>query len=218
MCVCFVFCLHICVLALNKKTYAVSRVARWSLLLIVFFSIDSPKTGLKLLNGQAYCSYWIRETLITNGGRPSLVSRRKTLTSHLTSSMEEGTKLVCRKTLMHINKGKAHGRKGKAPNRHKNDPLWLLPSWVSLIEDRYQIYHVPRENRLCPLYKLNHVESENRCLFNCTKYSSQRQAFLNKLNEIVPDIKKESPSESIKLLINSNDYQRRLDTVRNAPW
>ena len=32
---------------------AVSRVARWSLLLFAFFSIDGPKTGLKLLNGQA---------------------------------------------------------------------------------------------------------------------------------------------------------------------
>ena len=32
---------------------ALSRVARWSLLLFAFFSIDGPKTGLKLLNGQA---------------------------------------------------------------------------------------------------------------------------------------------------------------------
>ena len=177
-----VFCLHICVLALNNKTYAVSRVARWSLLLFVFFSIDGPKTGIKLLNGQAYCSYWIRETLLTNGERASLVWR-KTLTSHLSSSMEEGTKSVCRKTLMHINEGKAHGRQGKAPNRRK---MTLYD--YSQAEFSWLFYHMPRENRLCPLYKLSHVESENRCLFNCTKYSSQRQEFLNKLNEIVPEI------------------------------
>ena len=29
----------------------------------------------------------------------------------------EGTKLVCRKTLVHINKEKAYGRQGKAPTR-----------------------------------------------------------------------------------------------------
>ena len=28
--------------------------------------------------------------------------------------MEEGTKLICRKTLIQINKGKAYGRQGKA--------------------------------------------------------------------------------------------------------
>ena len=30
-------------------------------------------------------------------------------------SMEEDPKLVCRKTIIHINKGKAYGRQGKAP-------------------------------------------------------------------------------------------------------
>ena len=29
--------------------------------------------------------------------------------------MQEGTKLVCRKTLILTNKGKAYGRQGKAP-------------------------------------------------------------------------------------------------------
>ena len=29
--------------------------------------------------------------------------------------MEEGPKLVCRKTPIHINKGKVYGRQGKAP-------------------------------------------------------------------------------------------------------
>ena len=29
--------------------------------------------------------------------------------------MEEGPKLVCRKTPIHINKGKEYGRQGKAP-------------------------------------------------------------------------------------------------------
>ena len=34
--------------------------------------------------------------------------------------MQEGTKLVCRKTLIHIIKGKAYRRQRKAPKRRKN--------------------------------------------------------------------------------------------------
>ena len=30
---------------------------------------------------------------------------------------------------------------------------------------RYQIDHVPRENRLCPLYKSKQIEDENHFLF-----------------------------------------------------
>ena len=33
------------------------------------------------------------------------------------------------------------------------------------------------------------------------------QTFFNRINEIIPDIKRKSTSESIKLLMNSNDYQ-----------
>ena len=45
----------------------------------------------------------------------------------------EGTKLVCRKTLMHINKGKAYGRQVKASTGLNSDPLALLPSYYKLI-------------------------------------------------------------------------------------
>jgi len=34
----------------------------------------------------------------------------------------------------------------------------------------------------------------------------QKQAFLNQINEIIPDIERKSTSESVKLLMNSNDY------------
>ena len=37
--------------------------------------------------------------------------------------MQQGTKLVCRKTLIHISKGKAYGRQGKAPKGPKNNIL-----------------------------------------------------------------------------------------------
>ena len=58
-----------------------------------------------------------RDTLITYGGRHLLVWGNALI------SIEEGIKLVCRETLMHINKGKAYGRQGKAPTGLISDPI-----------------------------------------------------------------------------------------------
>ena len=58
--------------------------------------------------GQAYGAYCITETLITYRGKRLLVWRNaliKMEERHIIT-MQEGTKLVCRKTLMHINKGR----------------------------------------------------------------------------------------------------------------
>ena len=71
---------------------------------------------------------------------------------------------------------------------------------------RYQTEHMPREIRLCPLCKSNQVENETYFLWQCSKYSLQRQTFLNRINEIITDIERKSTPESIKLLTNSNDY------------
>ena len=71
---------------------------------------------------------------------------------------------------------------------------------------RYQTDHMPRETRLCPLCKSNQVENETHFLLQCSKYSLQRQTFFNRINEIIPDIERKSTSESIKLLMNSNEY------------
>ena len=65
---------------------------------------------------------------------------------------------------------------------------------------------MPREFRLCPLCKSNQVENETHFLLQCSKYSLQRQTFLNGINEIIPDIERKSISESIKFFMNSNDY------------
>jgi len=56
------------------------------------------------------------------------------------------------------------------------------------------------------LCKSNQVEKETHFLLQCSKYSLQRQIFLNQINEIIPDIERKSTPESIKLLMNSNDY------------
>ena len=50
----------------------------------------------------------------------------------------------------------------------------------------YWVDHLPRENRLCPLYESKQVENETRLLFQCQKYSVERQAFLNQVKEIEP--------------------------------
>ena len=71
---------------------------------------------------------------------------------------------------------------------------------------RYQADHMPRESRLCLLCKSNQVENETNFLFQCSKYTLQRQTFLNQINRIIPDIERKSSSERIKLLMNSNDY------------
>ena len=71
---------------------------------------------------------------------------------------------------------------------------------------RYQTDHIPRENRFCPLCKSNQVENETHFLLDCSKYSLQRQTFLNEINEMIPNFERKSTSESIKLLMNSNDY------------
>ena len=71
---------------------------------------------------------------------------------------------------------------------------------------RYQRNHIPRENRLCPLHKSNQVENESHFLFQCSRYSFQRDTFLDKINEIIPDFERKSTSESIKLLMNSDEH------------
>ena len=71
---------------------------------------------------------------------------------------------------------------------------------------RYQTDHISRENGLCPLCKSNQVENETHFLLDCSKYSLQRRIFLNRINEIIPNFERKSTPESIKLLMDSNDY------------
>ena len=76
---------------------------------------------------------------------------------------------------------------------------------------QYQIDHLPRENRLRPLCNSNQVEDEIHCLFQCEKYSVQRQAFINQINRIIPDFDKKSSPESIKLIMNSKEHHASYD-------
>ena len=65
---------------------------------------------------------------------------------------------------------------------------------------------MPRENRLCSLCNSNQVEDEIHFFFQCNKYSVQRQAFINQINQIIPDFDKKSSPESIKLIINLKEH------------
>ena len=64
-------------------------------------------------------------------------------------------------------------------------------------QGRYQIDHLPRENRLCPLCNSNQVEEWIHLFFQSSKCSVQRQAFINEINRIIPDFDKKSSPESI---------------------
>ena len=87
--------------------------------------------------GQAYCAYCITETLITYRGRRVLVWRNaliKMEERHIIS-MQEGTKLVCRKTLMHINKGKVPNNRKMTLyyySRFRRVSLMMTPNAISL--------------------------------------------------------------------------------------
>ena len=65
---------------------------------------------------------------------------------------------------------------------------------------RYQTVHIPRENRLCPLCKSNHVENETFLIIDCSKYSLRRQTFLNRINKIIPDFERKQPQKASNLL------------------
>ena len=77
---------------------------------------------------------------------------------------------------------------------------------IKIEQGRYQIDHLPREHRLCPLFNSNQVEDEIHFFFQCNKYSVKRQAFINQINGIIPDFDKKSSPESIKLIMNSNEH------------
>ena len=85
-------------------------------------------------------------------------------------------------------------------NERRNLVKFKVSNHKLMIElGRYQRDHIPRENRLCPLWKSNRVENESHFFFQCTRYSFQ--TFLNRINEIIPD------AESIKLLMNSDNHR-----------
>ena len=93
-------------------------------------------------------------------------------------------------------------------NERRNLVKFKVSNHKLMIElGRYQRDHIPRENRFCPLCKSNQVENESHFLFQCSRYSFQRQTFLTRINEIIPDFERKSTSESIKLLMNSNDHR-----------
>ena len=73
----------------------------------------------------------------------------------------------------------------------------------------YQRDHIPRETRLCPLCKSNQVENESHFLFHCGRYSSQKETFLNRINELIPDITY-ATNTSYNTTFNTDNYNTLL--------
>ena len=73
---------------------------------------------------------------------------------------------------------------------------------------------IPRENRLCPSCGSNEIEDETHFLFNCPKYSIQRDEFYNKVQFYVYNIKQLPPIEAIKELMNSSNYFVNLQLMK----
>ena len=64
---------------------------------------------------------------------------------------------------------------------------------------------ISRCDGICPVCGLN-IEDEIHFLFNCTKYSSIRDDFFNKIENRIPDYKHIPISTLIIQIMNSTDY------------
>ena len=73
---------------------------------------------------------------------------------------------------------------------------------------------IPRQNRLCPCCRSNEIEDETHFLFNCPKYSIQRDELYNKMQFYVHNIKQLPPIEAIKELVNSSNYFVNLQLMK----
>ena len=76
---------------------------------------------------------------------------------------------------------------------------------TQLTTGKVEVLHLQQLSLL--LCNSNQVEDEIHFLFQCNKYSVQRQAFINQINRIIPDFDKKSSPESIKLIMNSKEHQ-----------
>ena len=64
-------------------------------------------------------------------------------------------------------------------NERRNLVKFKVSNHKLMVElGRYQRDHIPRENRLCPLCKLNKVENESHFLFQCSRYQILEGEFL----------------------------------------
>ena len=65
--------------------------------------------------------------------------------------------------------------------------------------------NTPRCERLCSLCDMNEIEDEIHFLFRCSKYSTIRNAFYNKIVNRIPNVKQLQLSDLIFDLMNCND-------------
>ena len=73
--------------------------------------------------------------------------------------------------------------------------------------------NISRWNRICPVCGLS-VEDEIYFLFDCPKYSSIRDDFVNKIENRIPNYKHIPISTLIIQLMNSSDYYLNKQLVQ----
>ena len=72
---------------------------------------------------------------------------------------------------------------------------------------------ISRCDRICPVCSLD-IEDEIHFLFDCTKYSSIRDGFFNKIAKRIPNYKHIQISTLITQLMNSTDYYLNKQLVQ----
>ena len=166
-------------------------------------------------NNYYYCNFYITTTTTaTTAATTATTSYYKTTTtatttttSTTTTTQANSSKLEFYKVFKDEYSTSDYLQQLRNFNERRNLVKFKLSNHKLMIElGRYQTDHISRENRLCPLCKSNQIENETHFLLDCSKYSSQRRTFLNRINELIPNFERKSTSESIKLLMNCNDY------------
>ena len=109
----------------------------------------------------------------------------------------------------------------------KKDYVKLRISNHSLLVEtkRYSRPKIPRENRICEFCHLNEVEDETYLLFYCPQYTNFRDAFMDKMKEILNAVPEDKDSffENIFCTYNEHalfylmSYINKCFTMRKSP-
>ena len=95
----------------------------------------------------------------------------------------------------------------KLRNRHHRSLLVKLRSNTLPIAIELGRYRsIPREDRLCVYCDTSSVEDDIHILFHCSCYLDLRLSFLNKINNMCPDLLELNPREKLICLLNSENH------------
>ena len=73
---------------------------------------------------------------------------------------------------------------------------------------------ISRDDRICPVCGSNQIEDEIHFLFYCSKYSILRDDFFNKLQTLIPNIRRLPVNDLITELMNSSIYFINIQLIK----